>query len=519
MEYSPFSPDWQSVKRIARYSTVVGAILLFSTLLVSAKPAFSQRPSGKERQYSAKEVFALCKNGIVSIKTDKGTGTGFLVGTGGIVATCHHVVEGATSIEITSSSGEVLTLRKIGINKPGDAALILVNEPKITPLQVTNTNSLSSGDPVYVIGNPLGFLNQSITSGILSGKRQEGDIKLLQITAAISPGSSGSPVLNNQGRVAGFVSFTFTRGQSLNMAVSSAELIKVLDRGFRTVEDFCKENSSRSLPEVSEPAGRRTAPASGNSGYDTETGEGINKIEASKAYSNLISDIASSYIRWTVDYNKAMTTTADSSERTRLVIHGAKDFSESADIDRICRFIPSFYEPKVGDSLLAMRRCSGDLADAEFNYINELASGQQDRIDSSYERLKGEHSRFFKAMSSLFASIASQKWINKEALWNNLPDPTKAFFDKQVSRFGMLPDPDLNDLAFIASPGRISQFKRGDQIVGIADRRMTSEEKTKTWGDVVRVLNQFRQKNETTISIRVQRGNQEFVYDIDLESQ
>jgi HEAT repeat protein len=112
---------------------------------------------------------------------------------------------------------------------PGrDVAVLKLSKaaPKKLPLA---TRPPSPGTKIYVIGTPLGFLNQTISEGIVSGVRQTRDEgTLLQITAAISPGSSGSPVLNTSGQVVGMVTGSIEEGQSLNFAVASAEIQRSL---------------------------------------------------------------------------------------------------------------------------------------------------------------------------------------------------------------------------------------------------------------------------------------------------
>lgn len=82
------------------------------------------------------------------------------------------------------------------------------------------------GEKIYAIGNPKG-LSGTISEGIVSGLRSDGESKLIQITAPISPGSSGGPVINNEGEVVGVTVGTIASGQNLNFAIPSS-LVRVL---------------------------------------------------------------------------------------------------------------------------------------------------------------------------------------------------------------------------------------------------------------------------------------------------
>jgi S1-C subfamily serine protease len=88
---------------------------------------------------------------------------------------------------------------------------------------------VSVGETIYVLGNPEGLVG-SISQGIVSGIRRLGTSQLIQITASISPGSSGGPVINTRGRVIGVVTASLTEGQNLNFAIPSESIRKLVTR-------------------------------------------------------------------------------------------------------------------------------------------------------------------------------------------------------------------------------------------------------------------------------------------------
>jgi tetratricopeptide (TPR) repeat protein len=156
-----------------------------------------------------------------------GQGSGFFVNNKGHIVTNHHVLEGAYRATVKTSSGiEYPVEGIIAKNADADIVKLVVNIPdaNITFLNLS-MNVPSEGEDVVVIGNPLG-LESTVSAGIVSAVR---DIpafgKILQITAPISPGSSGSPVINSKGEVIGIATLIITSGQNLNFAIPSDKII------------------------------------------------------------------------------------------------------------------------------------------------------------------------------------------------------------------------------------------------------------------------------------------------------
>jgi Tfp pilus assembly protein PilF len=113
----------------------------------------------------------------------------------------------------------------LAVDAEGDIALLKIDVPanQIRPLQLDKT-SPQEGESVVVIGNPLG-LEGSVTNGIVSAVRDIPTFgRIIQITAPISSGSSGSPVVNMQGQVIGIATLQITGGQSVNFAIPSERI-------------------------------------------------------------------------------------------------------------------------------------------------------------------------------------------------------------------------------------------------------------------------------------------------------
>ncbi|MGZ8844733.1 MAG: trypsin-like peptidase domain-containing protein [Pyrinomonadaceae bacterium] len=157
-------------------------------------------------------------------------GSGFFIDTDRVV-TNRHVIDGAYRAEVHSISGSRYQVKTVlAVDAEADVALLKVDAPPhlVRPLPLDRT-SPQEGESIVVIGNPFG-LEGSVTNGIVSAVRDiPGFGRIIQITAPISPGSSGSPVVNMQGQVIGVATLQITGGQSVNFAIPS-ERIAQLDR-------------------------------------------------------------------------------------------------------------------------------------------------------------------------------------------------------------------------------------------------------------------------------------------------
>jgi hypothetical protein len=155
-------------------------------------------------------------------------GSGFFVRPK-IVVTNVHVVKGA-AMGYAKLVGQQEKYPVAGIlagDPQTDLVLLSIEKAGAPELPLADSASVSVGDDVYAVGNPEG-LEGTFSQGVVSGIRRMGDQSLFQITAAISPGSSGGPVLNEQGRVIAIATATFEEGQNLNFAVPSQYLAPLL---------------------------------------------------------------------------------------------------------------------------------------------------------------------------------------------------------------------------------------------------------------------------------------------------
>jgi len=192
---------------------------------------------------------------IIFAYDDKGEflqlGSGFFVSQNGDVITNYHVIQGASSAEIKTADEKTYPVTYIVAgDEQNDIIRLSVNIPSQYVYLLSLSKTIPEvGERIIVYGSPLG-LEKTVSDGIISAIREiPGYGKLIQITAPISPGSSGSPVLNMQGEVIGIATFQFIEGQNLNFAIPSeriANLNLIEEKKTITTEElFEQENKEK----------------------------------------------------------------------------------------------------------------------------------------------------------------------------------------------------------------------------------------------------------------------------------
>ena len=159
-----------------------------------------------------------------------GFGSGFFVGDN-LIATNYHVIEGAArgSAKLVGQFSTYTIEGATATDKTNDLAFLKVTMSGINPLPLGNSSDVKIGETVYVAGNPQG-LEGTFSNGIISSRRDPYTKERLQMTAPISPGSSGGPVLNSKGEVIGVSFMTLVGGQNLNFAIPSRYLTELLTK-------------------------------------------------------------------------------------------------------------------------------------------------------------------------------------------------------------------------------------------------------------------------------------------------
>ena len=157
-------------------------------------------------------------------------GSGFFVGAGQIASNLH-VVEGAVRgyAKLVGQKTKHDLEGIVAVDPERDLVVLKIAVAGGPVLALGNSDAVQVGEAVYAVGNPQG-LEGTFSQGVVSSIRDVGVDHLLQITAPISPGSSGGPVLNGKGEVVGVSVATFRGGQNLNFAIPSNYLKTLLGK-------------------------------------------------------------------------------------------------------------------------------------------------------------------------------------------------------------------------------------------------------------------------------------------------
>jgi S1-C subfamily serine protease len=167
---------------------------------------------------------------VVGIRTDRSIGTGFVVNSEGYIVTNYHVIDGATSLGVVTSKGDIIGAQILGIDPFRDVALLKVDR-KFDALKVANSDNLQVGKKVIAIGNPLG-LSFSVSEGIISALGRAGPNGLeeyIQTDVGLNPGNSGGPLIDETGKVIGINNFKIGDSEGLGFALESNSFKKVVN--------------------------------------------------------------------------------------------------------------------------------------------------------------------------------------------------------------------------------------------------------------------------------------------------
>jgi hypothetical protein len=234
----PINQEFGRDLQLNMYKRIFPQLLLIavSLFLFSATPAFSQE--------SLPDLVRRVKPQVVAIATYDSQGEALMTGSGfflrpGEVVTNLHVIRGAQRCEIKTLDGKGRVFPVAGalaLDEEGDLALLKVEMPADRPRTSTLASVLpDEGEQIVVIGNPL-KLEGSVTNGIVSAVREVPNVgKIIQITAPISHGNSGSPVFNMKGQVVGVVTVKVTNGQNINLAIGAARVEQLRPGQLRSI--------------------------------------------------------------------------------------------------------------------------------------------------------------------------------------------------------------------------------------------------------------------------------------------
>jgi putative serine protease PepD len=279
---------------------------------VPAKAASATRRSEvANTTLTASEVYSLDSPGVVSITATSpqgaDQGTGIVLNRKGLILTNDHVVENGTSLSIKTggSSGVTRTATLVGEEANTDLALIRVNPEGLglKALKMASSKEVQVGDQVYAIGNPYG-LEETLTRGIISGLNREiaapdgaKITSVIQTDAALNPGNSGGPLINQHGEVIGInsqIASDAARSEGsqpgntgVGFAISSdtiAQVVKAIESGHGV--SSASAGSSRTEAEGRQPGleeRQREAGPTESGSTEAEQGEPERTVEQMEA--------------------------------------------------------------------------------------------------------------------------------------------------------------------------------------------------------------------------------------------
>lgn len=142
--------------------------------------------------------------------TSEGAGSGVIVKSNGYIVTNYHVIDGATTIAVRLHNGKSYSASVVGYDEQTDIAVLKIDATKLNAVTIGRSSKLSVGDLAVVIGNPLGKLGGTVTSGIISAKDRKIELEnrtrtLIQTDASINEGNSGGALFNGRGELVGIV--------------------------------------------------------------------------------------------------------------------------------------------------------------------------------------------------------------------------------------------------------------------------------------------------------------------------
>lgn len=180
----------------------------------------------ERKELTAQEIAAKCSAAVFYIEVSygdgeyEGAGSGFFISSSGIAVTNYHVMQEAKAARITTTDGN--TYDVIGVYDYSifdDVVLMQIDGSGFTALEPGDSRNLAQGATIYTIGSPLGLSN-TLSTGLISNTNRNIDgTDYIQISAAISSGSSGGALINAYGQVIGITTASYVYGQNLNLAV------------------------------------------------------------------------------------------------------------------------------------------------------------------------------------------------------------------------------------------------------------------------------------------------------------
>lgn len=198
-------------------------------------------------------------NSIFGDYISQGAGSGVIMSEDGYIVTNNHVIDGASSITVKTLDGQEYPATLCGTDPQTDVAVIKIEASGLTPAEVGSSDDIKVGEAAIAVGNPLGSLGGTVTTGIISAVGREITIDnetmtLLQTDAAINPGNSGGGLFDVNGKLIGIVNAktSDTGIEGLGFAIPISDVTSVIDDLVRDGTVTSRPVLNVSLQEISD---------------------------------------------------------------------------------------------------------------------------------------------------------------------------------------------------------------------------------------------------------------------------
>lgn len=249
----------------------VRCVVAFMTLLISPLARVTaisvdvvQKPEATRVRLAAGEIAKKVSASVVTIIGKTSQGSGVIVDPSGLVLTNLHVIRGQSQISVKLQNGDIYDdVSVVDADARKDIAVIRIKAFNVAVSALGNSDGVSVGDHVVVIGSPQG-LEQTVSDGLISAIRDSGDgYRLFQTNAAVSPGSSGGGIFNQEGDLVGIVAAQLPGGQNLNFGIPINYARGLLEtKTSMTLAEFDQQFPDNSAAPSNQPATNATSNAS-----------------------------------------------------------------------------------------------------------------------------------------------------------------------------------------------------------------------------------------------------------------
>lgn len=216
------------------YNAKLRIVLFIGLMCLSNFVAHSEQDNDASDFYQKAKDQVVAIDSFTNVFQKIKSGSGVIVASKGDnyfnVVTNTHVLSRGMFFRVTTSDAQVFWAQPLYFSTKTDFAILLCKgKPASIAKLADNVSDVKIGNKVYAIGNPLG-LDRSLSDGLISGFRNEGDLELIQMTAPISPGSSGGGLYNKSGELIAITSAGMRNGQNLNLAIPlKGEIRNIID--------------------------------------------------------------------------------------------------------------------------------------------------------------------------------------------------------------------------------------------------------------------------------------------------